>query len=50
MRWKRNNRWDWTKWFAWYPVEVEDDTYVWLETVERKFYTHSDRYSYRIPE
>lgn len=29
-------RTDWTRWFAWYPVSI-DDKIVWLETVERYF-------------
>lgn len=26
----------WHKWFAWHPIITEEDTLVWLETVERK--------------
>lgn len=25
-----------TPWFAWYPVEVENGTHVWLEWIERR--------------
>jgi hypothetical protein len=31
----RSNLGNWYPWFAWYPVEIENE-YVWLETVERK--------------
>lgn len=27
---------EWDQWFAWHPVWV-GDTWVWLETLERKF-------------
>ena len=26
----------WARWFAWYPVNVENSQWRWLETVERK--------------
>ncbi len=26
----------WHKWFAWYPVHVNDNDWRWLETVDRK--------------
>lgn len=43
MRWNKdsNKRYTesfewWTPWFAWYPVNVIEDEWVWLETVGRK--------------
>ena len=27
---------EWHKWFAWYPVKLDDTTKVWLCTVQRK--------------
>lgn len=27
---------NWHKWFAWYPISVDDGVIVWLEHVERK--------------
>ena len=30
---------EWRKWFAWHPVRTEDWKWVWLETVERKWFT-----------
>jgi hypothetical protein len=43
MRWnakkrterRRQSRFAWRKWFAWYSVEIGDDA-VWLELVERR--------------
>lgn len=37
---KSTNKYEWHKWFAWYPVLVEDEDtgarmWIWLETVER---------------
>ena len=29
---------DWNNWFAWHPVRTENGEWVWLETVERKWY------------
>lgn len=26
----------WHKWFAWYPVRIDEDTIVWMSYVERK--------------
>ena len=36
MRWSiyRRRRVRWVKWFAWYPVKVEEE-WVWLEWVDR---------------
>lgn len=31
-----NPRTKWHPWFAWYPVEVAEGDYRWLEYVERK--------------
>ena len=33
---------DWRKWFAWYPVRLQDWKLVWLETVQRKWF-HENR-------
>ena len=27
---------EWHKWFAWFPVQMPDGTWVWLEHVERR--------------
>lgn len=44
----------WYKWFAWFPVRINDNECIWLETVERKeipkdYVTFDDwtRYEYR---
>lgn len=44
----------WYKWFAWYPVRVNDNECIWLEVVERReiektYATYDDwtRYDYR---
>ncbi|HBB81969.1 MAG TPA: hypothetical protein DC031_01545 [Sulfitobacter sp.] len=29
------DKYRWRRWFAWYPVEVADREWVWLEWVER---------------
>ena len=38
---KNYNPFEWKKWFAWYPVQVDktdnEITYAWLETVWRKY-------------
>lgn len=36
---KPYNKYEWNKWFAWYPINVKCDgvkVKVWLETIERK--------------
>jgi hypothetical protein len=48
MRWKRTNRGDWHRWYAWRPVETEDGTVIWLEMVERQ-YNH-EFWWYRLPQ
>lgn len=47
----------WYKWFAWYPVEIENDEEVWLEWIERRITgladsskTSTATYEYRILE
>lgn len=40
MRWKetRNNlgyESPWTRWFAWYPVDLDNNDTVWFESIER---------------
>jgi hypothetical protein len=45
MKWTVTDRFpmQWTDWFAWYPVRLEDDdgnetaVSVWLEVVERRW-------------
>lgn len=27
---------NWHNWFAWYPVDLKDGRFVWLQTIERK--------------
>lgn len=34
---KRKNKQKWHKWFAWYPVRLEDNDCRWLEYIERKY-------------
>lgn len=36
MRWKNVDKTSWHKWFAWYPVTIDGNEKVWLETVERQ--------------
>jgi len=43
MRWKYKS-WDeeeWRRWFAWYPIIVENYR-VWLETVEKAYFFSRD--------
>lgn len=35
MRWTPQERTDWRRWFAWYPVTINGQA-VWLEYVYRK--------------
>ena len=37
MRWK-NTTYEWTKWFAWFPVTDKNNDSYWLEYVERKYF------------
>lgn len=32
---KKTYLFDWHPWFAWYPVHISGDNYVWLEWIER---------------
>ena len=40
MRWTKRNKsykyTQWHKWFAWYPVMMQEDRYIWLEIILRK--------------
>lgn len=48
MRWDMRKRQVWHRWFAWYPVEV-DNYIVWLQYAERR-YDYWGRFSeYRLP-
>lgn len=38
----------WSKWFAWYPVECKDGGYQWLQTVYRKPWTFHEIIEYRV--
>lgn len=29
---------EWRKWFAWLPIRTEEFEWVWLETVERRYF------------
>lgn len=29
----------WHRWFAWRPVTLKDGRHVWLQVIERRFYT-----------
>lgn len=55
MRWYGRIWNKWHVWFAWYPVKVDDDQWVWLEYVERyryrsqySFYGYSTEYKYKF--
>jgi hypothetical protein len=58
MRWKKPvKKFEYTKWFAWYPVEVEDrypsydSQMVWLEWVWRLEAGHNNGtplYNYKV--
>lgn len=52
MRWTKPPINQWHRWFAWYPVRLEDGhTTVWLETVERLFIDRQRFFrAYRLPE
>ena len=47
MRWKVFNVWDWNRWFAWYPIVINDER-VWLEYVERKLTFESWAWQFRL--
>lgn len=32
----KTNKRIWNKWFAWYPVQMENDKYIWLRMILRK--------------
>lgn len=46
MRWKgrapQNRKTDWEPWFAWFPVKTINATWVWLEWVDRVYYSSSN--------
>lgn len=45
MRWKKAKAGDvkeWHRWFAWFPVEVEEGEVAWLEWVCRRGYFTED--------
>ena len=47
MRWacrRPSHIFTWHRWFAWYPVVV-DDQWTWLETVEQRW-DYNDYYSW----
>jgi hypothetical protein len=54
MRWKKNKavkKFEYTKWFAWYPVETLDNQMVWLEWIwrlEAGHYNGTPLYNYRL--
>ncbi len=39
---------DWCKWFAWYPVHLEDGRWAWAGTVERRRLRSWHDWSYRL--
>jgi hypothetical protein len=55
MRWGPSApRWPygkWTGWFAWYPVQLNDCSWVWLERVECSWQDSlfGTVWSYRLP-
>jgi hypothetical protein len=34
---KRRDYKIWHRWFAWFPLKTQDGTWVWLETIWRRF-------------
>lgn len=40
MKWKiiadKGDSRNWSSWYAWHPVQTEDNGMVWLETIVRK--------------
>lgn len=54
MRWKKVKpvkKFEYTKWFAWYPVETVDNQMVWLEWIWRLNVGSDGRlpiYNYRL--
>src|SRR5581483_10347916 len=45
MRWRFKNLSEWHRWFAWFPVRLDDvGVTVWLEYVERRFDACANRY------
>lgn len=41
---------DWSKWFAWHPVSTDVDSFVWLDTVERRKIIVPDPYGMHTEE
>lgn len=43
MKWKTNKgQWDdWKNWFAWYPIEIKDDEWIWLQWIQWREYIGS---------
>lgn len=40
---KRDKYKEWHDWFAWYPVRIDQNRKIWLETVQRRIlYTSED--------
>lgn len=33
---RRTKKMTWQRWFAWRPVQLTDNTWVWLEVIERR--------------
>lgn len=50
-----SDKYQWHAWFAWFPVEIADGHWRWLERVERKlcdhynFYIGGTYWKYRLP-
>ncbi len=45
FNYEKTNYLKWHKWFAWYPVRLNNKTIVWLETIERKIYFKYESYA-----
>ena len=40
MRWSTQNEWKWHDWYAWHPVYIGNDEWVWLVDVQRRMNIH----------
>lgn len=46
MKWisPKKNIYEWNRWFAWYPVKI-DDSWIWLEFIIRRINPNSYNYN-----
>lgn len=52
-KYKKPNSYYWHKWYAWFPVHLEPQSYsksqyVWLEPVYRRLHTYRDDFGYEF--